>query len=94
MPTYEYECKKCKYRTAEKGIGYQYKKRRLYSGVRYVIPVCAQRHLTKPNSREVILQSFLPSKDTHVLTLAIRKDHLKELHHPCACTISLNFLKA
>ncbi|MHA1993778.1 MAG: TiaS agmantine-binding domain-containing protein [Candidatus Hodarchaeales archaeon] len=58
-----FRCKKCKYQTNEKEIGFQYKKRRLYSGVRYVIPVCAQRHLTKPASRNNTLQFHLPSKD-------------------------------
>ncbi|MHA1977265.1 MAG: TiaS agmantine-binding domain-containing protein [Candidatus Hodarchaeales archaeon] len=58
-----FRCKKCKYQIAEKGVGYQTKKRRLYSGVRYVIPVCAQRHLTRPALRDATLQFHLPTKE-------------------------------
>jgi tRNA(Ile2)-agmatinylcytidine synthase len=57
-----FRCKGCKYIINEKEFGYQYKKRGLRTGVRYTIPICAQRHLTKPLSRDENLQFHKTSK--------------------------------
>ncbi|PWI49173.1 tRNA(Ile2) 2-agmatinylcytidine synthetase [Candidatus Heimdallarchaeota archaeon B3_Heim] len=59
-----FRCKRCKYQIDKKEIGFQFKKRGLHSGVRYVIPTCAQRHLTKPTSRDDNLQFHLPSEES------------------------------
>ena len=55
------KCKKCSFKTRKKDISFQFKKRRLRSGVSYIIPVCAQRHLTKPPVRGTILNKIGPS---------------------------------
>ncbi len=57
-----FRCKRCKNTLKEKDFGYQLKKRGLRTGVRYTIPICAQRHLTKPLSRDVTLQFHKMSK--------------------------------
>jgi tRNA(Ile2)-agmatinylcytidine synthase len=54
-----FKCKKCNYRTATKEYIINRKPRKLRKGVRYVTPVCAQRHLTKPVQRDVALQFHL-----------------------------------
>lgn len=56
-------CNKCTFQTDEKNIIFHPQKRRLRIGVRYIIPVCAQRHLTKPHAREVALQFHLSTKE-------------------------------
>ena len=54
-----YKCKKCSYRTPTKEYILRPKPRELRTGVRYVTPICAQRHLTKPVQRDVVLQFHL-----------------------------------
>ncbi len=56
-----FKCKKCGYRTAIKEYIICKKSRKLRKGVRYVTPVCAQRHLTRPVQRDVALQFHLDS---------------------------------
>ena len=56
-------CKKCAFKTNEKDIIFHPQKRRLRKDVRYIIPVCAQRHLTKPHARELALQFHLSTKE-------------------------------
>ncbi len=53
------KCKKCSYISTKKEFSYKQISRKIRTGVRYVIPVCAQRHLTKPVSRIVPLQFHL-----------------------------------
>lgn len=53
------KCKKCSYFSQEKKFSYQRKSRKIRTGVRYVTPICAQRHLTKPVSRDIPLQFHL-----------------------------------
>lgn len=53
------KCKKCSFISLKKKFSYQLKSRKIRTGVRYVIPVCAQRHLTKPVSRNISLQFHL-----------------------------------
>ena len=55
-------CKKCNFITKEKELSFQKEKRRLRTNIRYLIPVCAQRHLTKPHVREINMNSFISSK--------------------------------
>lgn len=55
-------CKKCSFTTSEKNLIFQKEKRRLRTNIRYVIPVCAQRHLTKPHIREINMKSFISSE--------------------------------
>ncbi|UCE14060.1 MAG: DUF1743 domain-containing protein [Candidatus Heimdallarchaeota archaeon] len=56
------KCKKCSYKSPEKLYYFQQRSRKIRTGVRYVIPVCAQRHLTKPVSRNIPLQFHLSSE--------------------------------
>jgi len=56
------KCKKCSYSSPEKKELYKLRSRKIRTGVRYVIPVCAQRHLTKPISRNISLQFHLTSE--------------------------------
>ena len=56
------KCKKCSYSSPEKRELYKLRSRKIRTGVRYVIPVCAQRHLTKPISRNISLQFHLMSE--------------------------------
>jgi tRNA(Ile2)-agmatinylcytidine synthase len=51
-----FKCKKCSYISIKKEYFYINKGRTIRTGIRYVIPVCAQRHLTKPVSRDIALQ--------------------------------------
>jgi tRNA(Ile2)-agmatinylcytidine synthase len=51
-----FKCKKCDYRTKTKNYLVYQKPRGLKTGIRYVTPVCAQRHLTKPVVRDIGLQ--------------------------------------
>jgi tRNA(Ile2)-agmatinylcytidine synthase len=51
-----FKCKKCDYRTKTKVYILYQKPRGLKTGIRYVTPVCAQRHLTKPVDRDIGLQ--------------------------------------
>ncbi|MHA2329627.1 MAG: TiaS agmantine-binding domain-containing protein, partial [Candidatus Hodarchaeales archaeon] len=51
-----FKCKKCDFKTQKKEFIYTLKNRKIRAGIRYVIPVCAQRHLTKPISRDLPLQ--------------------------------------
>ncbi|MFX1285395.1 MAG: DUF1743 domain-containing protein [Promethearchaeota archaeon] len=53
------KCKKCSYISPKKNYDYRQKSRKIRTGIRYVIPVCAQRHLTKPVSRNYPLQFHL-----------------------------------
>lgn len=53
------KCKKCSFTSPKKKYICQQKSRKLRTGVRYVIPVCAQRHLTKPVTRNLPLQFHL-----------------------------------
>ena len=53
------KCKKCSFTSPKKDFIYQQRSRKIRTGVRYVIPVCAQRHLTKPISRNNPLQFHL-----------------------------------
>ncbi len=73
-----FRCKRCEYEINEKKLGYQPKKRGLYSGIRYTVPICAQRHLTKPILRDTIRQFYVPSKIQFKMEfkefLSIRKD--------------------
>jgi tRNA(Ile2)-agmatinylcytidine synthase len=55
-------CKKCDFTNIEKDLIFQTEKRRLRTNIRYLIPVCAQRHLTKPHSRENNMKSHLSSE--------------------------------
>ncbi len=55
-------CKKCNFTTNEKKLIFQNERRRLRTNIRYVIPVCAQRHLTKPHIREINMKSFISSE--------------------------------
>ncbi|MFX1335360.1 MAG: DUF1743 domain-containing protein [Promethearchaeota archaeon] len=58
-----FKCKKCSYISSSKKFSYKSQSRKIRAGIRYVIPVCAQRHLTKPVSRIPPLQFHL-SPDT------------------------------
>ncbi|MFW9903400.1 MAG: DUF1743 domain-containing protein [Candidatus Thorarchaeota archaeon] len=53
------KCKKCSFRSPDENPRFKLKSRKIRTGVRYVIPVCAQRHLTKPISRNTPLQFHL-----------------------------------
>jgi tRNA(Ile2)-agmatinylcytidine synthase len=53
------KCKKCSFSSSEENQLFKLKSRKIRAGVRYVIPVCAQRHLTKPISRGSPLQFHL-----------------------------------
>ena len=53
------KCKKCSFSSPEENPQFKLKSRKIRTGVRYVIPVCAQRHLTKPISRNIPLQFHL-----------------------------------
>jgi tRNA(Ile2)-agmatinylcytidine synthase len=53
------KCKKCSYSSPEENPRFKFKSRKIRTGMRYVIPVCAQRHLTKPISRNISLQFHL-----------------------------------
>jgi len=55
-------CKKCDFTTNKKDLIFQTEKRRLRTNVRYVIPICAQRHLTKPHLRDFNMKSHLSSE--------------------------------
>lgn len=55
-------CKKCDFTTNEKDLIFQIEKRRIRTNIRYIIPVCAQRHLTKPHLRENNMKSHLSSE--------------------------------
>jgi len=59
------KCKKCSFKTRKKAVSFQFKERRLKSGVAYVIPTCAQRHLTKPPDRETNLNKLNPSDENY-----------------------------
>ncbi|MHA1207088.1 MAG: hypothetical protein ACTSSO_05930, partial [Candidatus Hodarchaeales archaeon] len=41
---------------------FQTEKRRIRTNIRYIIPVCAQRHLTKPHLRENNMKSHVSSE--------------------------------
>ncbi|MFX0207788.1 MAG: DUF1743 domain-containing protein [Candidatus Hodarchaeota archaeon] len=56
-----FKCKKCSYISLKKDYIKIPISRKIRAGVRYVIPVCAQRHLTKPVSRDLYLQFHLPT---------------------------------
>ena len=56
-------CNKCTFETNEKDLIFHPQKRRLRIGERYIIPICAQRHLTKPHERELALQFHLSTKE-------------------------------
>lgn len=56
------KCKKCSYSSPKKKFSYKLKSRKIRTGVRYKIPVCAQRHLTRPISRNIPLQFHLTSE--------------------------------
>jgi tRNA(Ile2)-agmatinylcytidine synthase len=56
------KCKKCSYSSPDKKEFYKLRSRKIRTGVRYVIPVCAQRHLTKPVSRDAYLQFHLTAE--------------------------------
>ncbi|MHA1973039.1 MAG: TiaS agmantine-binding domain-containing protein [Candidatus Hodarchaeales archaeon] len=51
-----FKCKKCHYKTPVKYYIKSLLPRSIKAGIRYVTPICAQRHLTKPIAREVSLQ--------------------------------------
>ncbi len=53
------KCKKCSYSSPTKEFSYKRRSRKIRTGVRYIVPVCAQRHLTKPISRNIPLQFHL-----------------------------------
>ncbi|MFX1505467.1 MAG: DUF1743 domain-containing protein [Promethearchaeota archaeon] len=53
------KCKKCSFSSPEENPRFKLKGRRIRTNVRYIIPVCAQRHLTKPISRNTPLQFHL-----------------------------------
>ncbi|MHA2173948.1 MAG: TiaS agmantine-binding domain-containing protein [Candidatus Hodarchaeales archaeon] len=59
------KCKKCSFKTSEKDICFQSKIRKLKAGVSYIIPICAQRHLTKPLVRETNLNNLNPSDENY-----------------------------
>ncbi|UCG00534.1 MAG: DUF1743 domain-containing protein [Candidatus Heimdallarchaeota archaeon] len=56
------KCKKCSYKSTKRNFNYKSRSRKIRPGMRYVIPVCAQRHLTKPISRNEPLQFHLTSE--------------------------------
>ncbi|MHA2306326.1 MAG: TiaS agmantine-binding domain-containing protein [Candidatus Hodarchaeales archaeon] len=60
-----FKCKKCSYRTLRKEYLIYQEPRKLRKGVRYVTPICAQRHLTKPVQRDVFLQFHLKDTISH-----------------------------
>ncbi|NHJ02203.1 MAG: DUF1743 domain-containing protein [Candidatus Heimdallarchaeota archaeon] len=51
-----FKCRKCSYSTSKKEYINTPIGRKIRCGIRYVIPICAQRHLTKPVSRDPALQ--------------------------------------
>lgn len=59
-----FKCKKCNYKTKTKNYMIIPKTRKLKTGIRYVTPVCAQRHLTKPVTRDRNNQLLLTEKQT------------------------------
>jgi len=59
--TQGFKCKKCSYISLKKDYINIPISRKIRAGVRYVIPVCAQRHLTKPVTRDLSLQFHLPT---------------------------------
>lgn len=56
------KCKKCSYSSPKKKFNFKLRSRKIRTGMRYLIPVCAQRHLTKPISRNKPLQFHLTSE--------------------------------
>ncbi|MFX0149854.1 MAG: DUF1743 domain-containing protein [Candidatus Hodarchaeota archaeon] len=56
-----FKCKKCSYISSKKDYIEIPLSRKIRAGVRYVIPICAQRHLTKPVSRDLNLQFHIPT---------------------------------
>ncbi len=60
-----FKCKKCSYRTVSKEYIVYPAPRKLRKGVRYVTPICAQRHLTKPVQRDIALQFHLNNATSH-----------------------------
>ena len=60
-----FKCKKCSFKTPKKEYIILKAPRKLRLGVRYVTPVCAQRHLTKPVQRDIALQFHLNDTKNH-----------------------------
>lgn len=54
-----FKCKRCSFDTPKKEYIYMPSSRKIRAGVRYLPPVCAQRHLTKPIVRDGRLQFHL-----------------------------------
>ncbi|MFX0185402.1 MAG: DUF1743 domain-containing protein [Candidatus Hodarchaeota archaeon] len=59
--TQGFKCKKCSYTSLKKEYIKIPISRKIRGGVRYVIPICAQRHLTKPVTRDLSLQFHIPT---------------------------------
>lgn len=77
------KCKKCSYNSPEKLYQFRQKNRKIRTGVRYVIPVCAQRHLTKPVSRNIPLQFHLsPETDFQQAFYAFLRRRNELSNHP------------
>jgi tRNA(Ile2)-agmatinylcytidine synthase len=57
------KCNKCSFQTSDKGFLFHPQKRKLRKGIRYIIPIRAQRHLTKPHERELALQFHLSTEE-------------------------------
>jgi len=72
-------CKKCDFTTDEKDLIFQTEKRRIRTNVRYLIPVCAQRHLTKPHIRESNMKSHLSSEIEFSTTFTMFLNERKQL---------------